>query len=205
MSVGASGRTIKQYFAETVSKEMIDSLNTLQLVGAFLGRSKAQLDAVNLVKLLTDCLWHIDGHHDMLKKQSCPVPPIFGPFTGYNMPERSKHRKRTTSNLSSDILKAVSQSLFSLLQGSYSKRKPWQNFSNEVESLAGSLAQYADYLERQNKKSKLRHALVVPVRQLSDSIMLNYVKATTGSLFPLFRELSSTLEAVQPYEHVFLN
>lgn len=32
-----------------------------------------------------------------------------------------------------------------------------------------------------------------------------YVKATTSSLFPLFRELSSTLEAVQPYEHVFLN
>ena len=74
-----------------------------------------------------------------------------------------------------------------------------------MESLAGSLAQYADYLERQNKKSKLRHASVGPVRQLSDSITLTYVKATTSSLFPLFRELSSTLEAVQPYEHVFLN
>ena len=74
-----------------------------------------------------------------------------------------------------------------------------------MESLAGSLAQYADYLERQNKKTKLRHASVGPVRQLSDSITLTYVKATTGSLFPLFRELSSTLEAVQPYEHVFLN
>ena len=76
-----------------------------------------------------------------------------------------------------------------------------------MKSLAGSLAQYADYvyLERQNKKLKLRHASVSPVRQLSDSITLMYVKATTSSLFPLFRELSSTLEAVQPYEHVFLN
>lgn len=113
--------------------------------------------------------------------------------------------ERIASNLLSDILKTVSRSLFSLLQGSYWKRQHWQNFGSEMESLVGSLAQYADYLERQNKKTKLRHASVGPVRQLSDSITLTYVKAITGSLFPLFRELSSTLEAVQPYEHVFLN
>ena len=70
--------------------------------------AKAESSGQNLVKMLTDCLWYIDGHHDSLKKQSCPVPPIFGPFTGYNVPERSKHRKRTTTNLSSDILKVVS-------------------------------------------------------------------------------------------------
>ena len=77
--------------------------------------AEAESSGQNLVKMLTDCLWHTDGHHDTLKKQSCPVPPIFGPFTGYNMPERSKHRKRTTSNLSLDILKAVPRSFFSLL------------------------------------------------------------------------------------------
>ena len=198
MAVGASGRAIKQYFAEVVGKDVINSGHTVELVGAFLGRSKEQLDEVdisvpldmaiqsfggflryhvsscgtpqepqrsrvdafqlmmssvrqqsvrlprkkepprnqkdklfnavvdlleeqklsyspaeaessgqNFVKMLTDCLWHIDGHHDTLKKQSCPVPPIFGPFTGYNMPKRSKHRKRIASNLSSDILKTV--------------------------------------------------------------------------------------------------
>ena len=135
----------------------------------FLGRRnllETKRTEQDLVKMLTDCLWHIDGQHDSIKKQSRPVPPIFGPFTVYNVPERSKHRKGTTSNLSSDILKAVSSSLFSLLQKSYWKHQPWQNFGNEVGSLAGSLAQYADYLERQNKKSKLRHASVGPVRQL---------------------------------------
>ena len=49
-------------------------------------------------------------------------------------------------NSSSDIWKAVSRSLFSLLHW---KHKPWQNFGKEAKSLAGSLAQYADYIERQ--------------------------------------------------------
>ena len=73
--------------------------------------AEAESSGQNLVKMLTDYLWHTDGHHDTLKKQLCPVPP----FTGYNMPERSKHRKRTTSNLSLYILKAVPRSFFSLL------------------------------------------------------------------------------------------
>ena len=48
MHVGASGRTIKQYFnTEVIGKEVIDSVHTLELVGAFLGRSKEQLDAVD--------------------------------------------------------------------------------------------------------------------------------------------------------------
>ena len=26
------------------------------------------------VKSLSDCLWVVDGHHDTLQKQSCPIP-----------------------------------------------------------------------------------------------------------------------------------
>ena len=47
MHVGASGHTIEQYFNEVIGKEVIDSVHTLELVGAFLGRSKEQLDAVD--------------------------------------------------------------------------------------------------------------------------------------------------------------
>ncbi len=169
LSVGASGRTVEQFFRETISKELGSALNPekLELSGVFLGKSKEHLDAVdlsvpldmavqsfggflryhvsccpepqepqrscidafqlmmsssrqqsarllkkkepprnrkdelfnsivnlleehklsyspaeaescgqNLVRVLTDCLWHIDGHHDTLKDQSCPVPSI---------------------------------------------------------------------------------------------------------------------------------
>ena len=46
MPVGASARTVQQFFTGTISKE-IDSENTLELVAAFLGRSKEQLDEVD--------------------------------------------------------------------------------------------------------------------------------------------------------------
>ncbi|CAB4028703.1 Hypothetical predicted protein [Paramuricea clavata] len=45
-----------------------------------------------LVQNLTDCLWYIDGHHQVLKKQGCSIPVIFSSFTGYNQPQASKHR-----------------------------------------------------------------------------------------------------------------
>lgn len=44
----------------------------------------------NLVQAITNVLWHIDGQHDVFKKQSLPIPSI---FTNYNRPDLSKHRK----------------------------------------------------------------------------------------------------------------
>ena len=47
--VGASGRTVNQFYSETISKELgaARELEKLELVGAFLGRSKEHLDAVD--------------------------------------------------------------------------------------------------------------------------------------------------------------
>ena len=28
----------------------------------------------NFTKVIVDCLWYVDGHHDTLQKQSCPIP-----------------------------------------------------------------------------------------------------------------------------------
>ena len=51
---------------------------------------------------MCDVLWYIDGHHAALASRSCPVPSMFSSFVGFNKPERSKHRKRSISNLSRD-------------------------------------------------------------------------------------------------------
>ena len=58
----------------------------------------------NFVFGLRDTLWYIDGHHSTLEERSCPIPEPFSKFVGYNIPERSKHRKRQRSNLSYDTL-----------------------------------------------------------------------------------------------------
>ena len=49
-----------------------------------------------------------------LKDQSCAIPSIFSSLAGYNMPECSKHRKRSINNLTASTLKAIRQSLDNL-------------------------------------------------------------------------------------------
>ena len=46
-------------------------------------------------------------------------------------------------------------------------------------TLAQSLANYSDYLSSQNKIMKL-HALILPVRQVSDALSIKFVKPSIG-------------------------
>ena len=52
LSVKATGCTMKQYFTETIGKELVGSADSLELVGVFLGRAKDQLDVVDFSVLL---------------------------------------------------------------------------------------------------------------------------------------------------------
>ena len=128
---------------------------------------------------------------------------MFSSYTGYNVPEYSKHRKRSIGNLSAESLNALNQSLFSILQANYWKRKYWQLFHLDVQSLAGSIVQYSDYLNMQNKML-VWHKSMMPIRSLANSVTLSYHKATRLALFPQFLELDSLLENAAEYEHFFL-
>ena len=131
----------------------------------------------NFVKTAVDCLWYLDGHHEKLKKQSCPVPRLFERFSGYNTPELSKHRKRQSSNLSSSVLNSLSSSLFSNLQASFWSDSLFRRLHEQTRFLAQSMAGYADYLSSQNKAMKTIHTRSVPVRQLTDALSIQYVCA----------------------------
>ena len=174
-----------------------DLTGLLEAKQLFYSPAEAEPSGHSLVKVLTDLLWHIDGHHATFSDQSCAIPPVFANFSGYSVPERSKHRNRKMGNLSSDPLKALSHSLFSILQGNYWKRPPWKEFCREIETLAGSISQYVDYLDRQNKK--------MTRWSTTDSMTVTYVKATTSTNSPLFREVDATLAGMQEYKYTFLN
>ena len=66
--------------------------------------------------MLHDILWHIDGHH-VFQQRAQPIPSSFHFFINYNNPQLSTHRKRLTSNMSSDALRdfALELSSFFLL------------------------------------------------------------------------------------------
>jgi len=38
----------------------------------------------SLVQALTDTLWHIDGQHDVFRKQGYTIPAVFDVFMNYN-------------------------------------------------------------------------------------------------------------------------
>lgn len=99
----------------------------------------------NAISTLRDALWYIDGHHQTLSDRSCQVPSVFAGFTQYN-PDRSKHKKRSTSSLCANTLKSHSQRLFGNLQRPFWSRSGWNVLKAEVELLAKALAKYADCL-----------------------------------------------------------
>ena len=81
--------------------------------------SDVDSSGTTLVRNLTDCLWYIDGHHQVLNKQGCSIPNIFSSFTRYNQPQASKHHKRAIENMSAASILAISTSLFGCLQAEY--------------------------------------------------------------------------------------
>lgn len=104
------------------------------------------------VKNLVNTLWYIDGHHHVLKNRNNKVPESLEQFTGYNVPEASKHRKQKL--LSKYSLRQLSNSLFTCLQTTYWERSGWESLKSVVHALAISICHYAAYLTEQNKKMK---------------------------------------------------
>ena len=119
------------------------------------------------VKALVDTLWYMDGHHHVLKNRSHEVPESLQHFTGYNVPESSKHRKRKVQNLSEGTIREFSNTLFTCLQSTYWERSGWKDLKLDIQSVATLLSDYATYLREQNKKAKnicsLLHTQSVPL------------------------------------------
>jgi len=87
-------------------------IDYLEEHGLFWRADEVDSFGTNFVKSLCDVLWYIDNHHNTFSDRSCPIPRCFVSFQGFNIPERSKHRKRSLTNLSADILEALASKLF---------------------------------------------------------------------------------------------
>ena len=56
---------------------------------------------VSFVRCICDALWY-NSHHHVFASRGCPIPEVFAQFQGYNLPQMSKQRKRTVTNMTSD-------------------------------------------------------------------------------------------------------
>ena len=128
-----------------------------------------------LIAVFQSIFWHIDGHHHVFEQRALGIPSIFSIFSGYNVPERSKHRKRVTSNLSCDVLQEVALELSTLLNFSFWDKGKWPELKPHFQDLLGSLSSYVDYLVQKNKRMKVDHRSPTPVRDLSSNLHLKYI------------------------------
>ena len=95
------------------------------------------------VACLVDLMWYIDGHHEVFQHRSNAIPSSVSQFSGYNIPELSKHRKRSLQNMSSPILNDHANNIFKCLQGSYwMTNSRWNSWKGDLESLATSVSNY---------------------------------------------------------------
>lgn len=117
-----------------------DFIGLLEEENASFPVSEVNCSGRNFTKMAVDCLWYIDGHHNTLQKQSCPIPQLFHHFVGYNTPKLSKHRKRQVTNMSSAMVSTLASSLFQDLQGSFWSHASLQRLYQQTQSLAQSLA-----------------------------------------------------------------
>ena len=168
------------------------------------GWNQLDVDGVGIrfVSALVDTLWYIDGHHQVFEKQGLKIPDVFSPFVGYNVPEASKHRKRSATNMSECTIHSHAALLFGCLQGIYWAQPKFAKLKQATEELAGCLSRYGDYLRSQNKHMKQSHASSTSIRQLSDSLSLKIIKKSLLR-FHCYNELCNTLQMNQNYEYLF--
>ena len=155
-----------------------------------------------IIQALTNTLWYVDGHHEVLKSRACEVPSVFGGFVGYNIPEVSKHRKRKVGNMSGEVLQQHAKQLFLCLQASYWERPIWQPFRNAVETLARSLAEYGSYLSEKNKQMKVVHGQLQPIRDVGDHLTFMFLPVVSNNAFIAFQTLEQALQAKEPYQSI---
>ena len=162
-----------------------DLVELLKEKGLTLSASREETNfGVKLLKCIRDILWYIDGAHQVLGLRSRGVPQVFSKYNGYNVPEKSKHRKRSLTNLSSDQLSHMSKELVAILHGNAWSRVKWREFKPDVMGLAESLADYADYLSAKNKAMRTCHDSPSPVREVSQNIRIHYLPVSRNLVPP---------------------
>ena len=168
----------------------------------------ADSTGADFVTALSEALWYVDGHFDTLRARACPVPSDFEQFSGYNQPERSKHRRRIADNLSSAVLDSHSAILNKLAMYPWFNSASWKPVREVVCALADSLFKYAKYLQEKNLEVQDNHGKLTPVRSNSEAESYTFIKKAVWvkpDIISEFRALQKQLDDAEELEPIFVN
>ena len=160
--------------------------------------NEVHLSGTNFLKSLCEVLWYIDGHHSAISSRGYQIPACFTNFQGFNAPELSKHRKRSTSNMSADVIESLSTKLFRLLQANYFSREKWASMRQSCELLANTLHLYACEIQGKNKGMKTIHSSGAPWRSIENCMDILYLKPVVNVCIEL-QNICEQLSKAGPY------
>ena len=151
----------------------------------------ASTHGIHFVRTLTNMLWCIDGHHDLLEKQSLAIPKVFQNLI------YSVQYARTIQAQEMEGTKPWATQTSKFFLWVVWDQKGWNVFKPEVELIANSLRSYSNLLRKQQLRMKAVHASPAPVRTLSDRLSVKFLRKRSTS-DPLYGELNSDVLKVSP-------
>jgi len=131
--------------------------------------------ASNVLSSLCDALWYVDGHHQTFAGRILSIPEIFSNFTGYNQPEKLKHKKRLAGSMCAGTLKSHSQRLFGNLQLPFWDRGDWKRLKTDTEQFAANLGDYADILNVKKQNMNDLHQSSSPARSIGEDLLVEFL------------------------------
>ena len=157
------------------------------------------------VNTLTKLLWHLDGQYQKIEQEvpsSQKVPAIFKrKFSGYNLPEKSKHRKREIRNLSCQKMEGLCIRTKELIQClPFLDDAPINEFTVQIQQLVSLVEIYCTYLRGQAKRvARSENAPRTPLELRTNVTVL---KINKGSVNKTLAELNNKLSNSEFYTPV---
>jgi len=115
-------------------------------------------------------------------------------YNGYN---DYKRKKMKAPQLDSASLKTHVTSLQTLLEQTFVSL--WGDYGKDLEQLAVSMSEYAQFLDLSSKAQQVRQSLPHPVRQLAENVqVLHFKGGPKQTMYSLIEDLVNTKDFYEP-------
>ena len=157
----------------------------------------------SFLKKLTNILWYIDGHYDVIGDRSNKIPDAFSQFNGYNRPQASKHRKCTKENLKREEISTHVLTLQEVIHASWMQKDIFAPLRQSVIELGDSLSGYAAYMQTKSKYQRLHHMMEVPAANPTDNSTVRFLAKRT-EVSRCLKPLNDAIQSKCTYQPVFI-
>ncbi|XP_048105014.1 uncharacterized protein LOC125298354 [Alosa alosa] len=151
---------------------------------------------------LVDTLWYLDGTKEKIQRRALNqsgsitrIPERFmNNYNGYN---DYKRKKIKAPQLDSASLKTHVACLQTLMEQKFVSL--WGDYGKDLEHLAVSMSEYAQFLDLSSKAQQDRQSLPHPVRQLAENVqVLHFNRGPKKTMYSLIEDLVNTKDFYEP-------